>query len=159
VEGIKKQELNWIYIKRLTPTLQERAMAQSNGHDVHALNGTEESAIDDIREIAGRLRENSISVVERVSGGGEPFGQETHTLMMESVDRITQQWVGELNRVRDTSKNIEQMVITQAAKTKGELTKLHLLGVQAMKEAQRGHEVMQRFSDELEAIMAANTLN
>jgi Mg2+ and Co2+ transporter CorA len=127
---------------------------QSNGHDIHT-----ETTVEDIKEIAGRIREQSISVVERVSDSGEPFQQQTHTLMTESVDRITQQWVAELNRVRDNTKVIEQMVIAQAAKTKDELTRLHLLGVQAMKEAQRGNDVAQRLTDELEAMMAENVLN
>jgi len=128
---------------------------QANGHD----NASTDTTVEDIKEIAGRIREKSISVVERVSDGGAPFEQQAHTLMTESVDRITQQWIGELNRVCDNTKIIEQMVIAQAAKTKDELTRLHLLGVQAMKEAQRGHEVAERLADELEAMMAEKTLN
>ena len=122
-------------------------MTQTNGHDIDT------DTIEDIREIAGRIREQSVAVVDRVSDGSVPFDQKTHTLMMESVDRITQHWVGELNRVRDNSKQIEQMVISQAAKTKDELTKLHLLGTQAMKEARRGHEVLEHLADEIDGMM------
>ena len=121
-------------------------MTQSNGHDI--------GAIDDIKAMADQIREKSVSVVDRVSDDGVPFDQKTHTLMMESVDRITQQWVGELNNVRDNSKAVEQMVIAQAARAKDELTKLHLLGVQAMKEAARGQEVVRHLGDELDAMMS-----
>jgi hypothetical protein len=123
-------------------------MTQANGHDINT-----ETTVEDIKEIAGRIHQQSVAVVDRVSDASVPFDQKTHTLMMESVDRITQHWVGELNRVRDNSKIIEQMVITQAAKTKDELTKLHLLGTQAMKEAQRGHEVLEHLADEIDGMM------
>ena len=115
-------------------------MTQANGHDIHT-----ETTVEDIKEIAeDRIREQSVAVVDRVGDAGTPFEQKTHTLMIESVDRITQQWVDELNNVRNNSKVIEQMVIEQSAKVKDGLTKLHLLGVQAMREAQRGHEVLER---------------
>jgi hypothetical protein len=133
-------------------------MTQSNGHEFNALNATaaEETAINDIRALANQIREQP-AVVERVDDHGAPFEQKTHTLMMESVDRITQQWVGELGHVRDNTQVIEQMVIAQAAKVKSELTKLHLLGMQAMKEAQRGHEVSQQLAHELDAMLAEHT--
>lgn len=124
-------------------------MTQANGHDIHT-----ETTVEDIKEIAGRIREQSVAVVDRVGDAGSPFEQKTHTLMMESVDRITQQWVDELNNVRNNSKVIEQMVIQQAAKTKDELTKLHLLGTQAMREAQRGHEVLEHLATEIDGMMA-----
>jgi hypothetical protein len=123
---------------------------QTNGHDLHV---AEVGAIEEIRAMASQISPRA--VVEHVRDHGVPFDQKTHTLMMESVDRITQQWVGELNHVRDNTKIVEQMVIAQAAKAKDELTKLHLLGMQAMKEAQRGQEVVQHLGNELDAMMAA----
>jgi glutamate synthase domain-containing protein 1 len=136
-----------------------KAMTQSNGSDVNAMNAAEETAIvDEIKAMAGQIRERGITVVERVAEDGSgPFEQKSHDLMNASVDRITQQWVDELGRVRDNTKVVEQMVITQAAKVKDELTRLHLLGVQAMREAQRGHEVSQHLAEELDAMMADTT--
>ena len=97
-------------------------------------------------------------MIERmVSDSATPFEQKTHTLMLESVDKITQQWVDEMISLRDNTKIIEQMVIAQAAKTKDELTRLHLLGVQAMRETQRGHQVIQQLGEELDAMMAQRT--
>jgi hypothetical protein len=122
-------------------------MTQTNGHAIDT------DTIEDIREIAGRIREQSVAVVDRVSDAGTPFEQKSHTLMMESVDRITHQWVDELNSVCNNAKVIEQMVIAQAAKTKNELTKLHLLGTQAMQEARRGHEMLTRLADEIDGMM------
>ena len=110
----------------------------------------ETAAIAEIRRAASQIQ-----VVERVHGGGTAFEQQAHTLMLESVDRITQQWVAELGHVRANMDTIEQMVIAQAAKVKDEITKLHLLGVSAMKEAQRGHEVAHTLAAELETMMAS----
>jgi hypothetical protein len=135
-------------------------MTQANGQDTKIDTSGQDTKIEaDVTSVEteiARIREKSVAVVDRVSDGGVPFDQKTHTLMLESVDRITQQWVGELNRVRDNSKIIEQMVISQAAKSKEELTKLHLLGTQAMKEAQRGHEVLEHLAEEIDGMMAEN---
>ena len=135
-------------------------MAQTNGHDYDVLNNPEatlDTAVNDIRRLASQVREQSVTVRERVADHGLPFDQKGHTLMMESVDRITQHWVSELNHVRENTMAVEQMVISQAAKAKDELTKLHLLGMQAMKEAQRGQEVVQRLGDELDSMLSQHT--
>lgn len=129
-------------------------MTQMNGHDHHPPETSLTETIDDIKAMASKI---PTAVVERVpSNGSMPFDQKTHDLMIESVDRITTQWVDELVNVRDNTKVIEQMVIEQAAKVKSELTKLHLLGAQAMREAQRGHDVLQRLGDELDAMMTGH---
>jgi hypothetical protein len=130
-------------------------MTQLNGQ-AHDLNQPEtiSDTIEDIRALASKI---PTTVVERVPNNGTvPFDQKTHDLMIESVDRITTQWIDELVALRKNSEVIEQMVIEQATKVKGELTKLHLLGAQAMREAQRGHDVLQRLGDELDAMMSGH---
>ena len=118
-------------------------MSPSNGHD----SIIPEPAPSPVRE--------PTPVIERVPDNGEkPFEQHAHDLMTESVDRIAQQWVGELSRVRDNTLMIEQMVLAQATRVKSELTRMHLLGVKAMQEAKRGHEVGQHLVDELDQMMA-----
>lgn len=124
-------------------------MTHTNG----ALTEMKATTIDELSEMASKIQQ-PLTVLERVRDPGASFEQKTHTLMMESVDKITTQWVDELIAVRDNSKIIEQMVIEQATKVKSELTKLHLLGAQAMREAQRGHEVLQQLGTELDAMMA-----
>lgn len=111
---------------------------------------SEATAIDEIRTIASQLQ---ASVVERVLDNSSPFEQQAHTLLLEGIDRITQQWVAELGHVRDNTKVIEQKVIAQAAKVKDEITKLHLLGIQAMKEAERGRAVSLKLEEELDAML------
>jgi hypothetical protein len=131
-------------------------MTQTNGHDhdITAKTATLDDTIADIKSLAQQIPN---TVVERVPENGRlPFDQRTHDLMIESVDRITTQWIDELVALRKNSEIIEQMVIEQATKVKGELTKLHLLGAQAMREAQRGHDVLQRLGEELDAMMSGH---
>jgi hypothetical protein len=124
----------------------------TNGHSNESIAGHSiEEAIEGLQAMTAK----SATVVERVPNDGTvPFEQKAHDLMIESVDRITTQWVDELVTVRDNTKTIEQMVIEQAAKVKDELTRLHLLGARAMGEARRGHEVLSRLGEELDAMMA-----
>ena len=128
-------------------------MTETNGHDTTAtaLSNTEDEVINDIRELAQKIQQPT--VLERVRDPDASFEQKSHTLMLESVDKITQAWVDELIALRDNSKVIEEMVKEQADKVKSEMTRLHLLGVQAMREAQRGHEVLQNLGNELDAMM------
>lgn len=127
-------------------------MTQTNGHDQEAQTNLEANVEGEIAELAARIQQ-PVTVLEKVRDPDASFEQKSHALMLESVDKITNQWVAELNNVRDNMHSIEQMVIAQAAKTKEELTKLHLLGVQAMREAQRGHEVALQLGRELQSMM------
>ncbi|MBT1509488.1 hypothetical protein KIP88_03140 [Bradyrhizobium sp. SRL28] len=130
-------------------------MTQSNGHAVHFQPASEEALVNDIKEMAAKIRQ-PLTVLEKVRDPDASFEQKSHTLMLESVDKITSAWVDELVSLRDNSKVIEEMVKEQADKVKGEMTRLHLLGVQAMREAQRGHEVLQNLGNELDAMMAGH---
>jgi hypothetical protein len=131
-------------------------MTQTNGHGFSLPPATNDDTIEDIKALAAKIPE-SLSVIERMPDSATPFEQKTHTLMLESVDKITQQWVDEMISLRDNTKIIEQMVIEQATKVKNELTRLHMLGVQAMRETQRGHQVIQQLGEELDAMMAQRT--
>ena len=121
-------------------------MTQTNGHDL--------IKADTIEDIAIASQANSAAVAARVSST-TAFEHHAHELMIGSVDKITQEWVDEMTSLRKNSEAIEQMVIEQATKVKSELTKLHLLGVQAMRESQRGHELLQHLGDEIDAMMNA----
>jgi hypothetical protein len=138
-------------------TQQKNGQDHGTGHIAEiATVGPGLSAADDIKAMAAQIRDSE-TVIERVRDAASPFEQKSHTLMIESVDRITQEWVAELATVRENTKLIEQMVIEQAAKVKTELTKMHLLGVQAMREAQRGNEVMHQLGDQLDAMMTEHS--
>jgi hypothetical protein len=130
-------------------------MTDLNGHRFDENDAT--SVADEIRAMAAQIK--SATVSERVNDGSEPFEQKSHDLMLASVDKITQAWVDEMVALRENSKHIEQMVLEQAAKVKAEMTRLHLLGVQAMRETQRGHEVLQHLGDELDSMISETRLS
>lgn len=125
----------------------------TNGHSNYEPVDLEaEAAIEGLKEVASQAAK--LSVIERAPDEGTtPFEQKTHDLMLQSVDRIAHQWVEELKRFRDNTVGIEKLVIEHAGKAKDELTRLHLLGVKAMGEARRGHEVLSRLGDEIESMI------
>ena len=135
-----------------TTMTEDNTMAQqANGHDASDL-------IDEIGELVESIpdREQARPLIERVRDTGSPFEQKSHTLMLEAVDKVTQQWIGELVNIREANQAVEQMVVQQAALLKEQITKLHLLGMQAMKEAQRAHDFHNQLGTQLDAMMGEN---
>ena len=118
-----------------------------------------DTTFDEIKSVVDRIADGRLlNVIERVpSDGALPFEQKSHDLMMKSVDRVAQEWIEVMVALRNNSQVVEEMVIEQAGKVKSELTKLHLLGAQAMREAQRGHEVLQNLGEELNAILTGES--
>ena len=115
------------------------------------MNGT---TVEQIEAAAKQTREHQLTVVEHVASDGSlPFEQKSHDLMIKSVDKIAQEWVTELIRVRKNTEIIEQMVIEQVTAVKNAITKLHLLGAQTMKEAERGHDVVEQLAEQLDTMM------
>ena len=120
------------------------------------MNGT--TIIDEIKDAAAQVRDHQLTVIEKViSDGSLPFEQKSHDLMIKSVDKIAQDWLAELKRVRDNTGILEQMVLEQVTIVKNALTKLHLLGAQTMREAERGHDVVGQLADELDTMMGQTT--
>jgi hypothetical protein len=77
---------------------------------------------------------------------------EMHDLMHKTVDKVCDDWVAELKRVRENSERVEQLVLEQAAKVKEEISQLFVMKGIAAEEARRGDEVNQRLMSELTAL-------
>lgn len=99
-------------------------------------------------------------VIEHVEDTLEPFQQENHTLMIKSLDLMAQQLVQQLHQARDNTKateqmtkTIEQKVLSTIARTKHEVTELHLLGVQTKQAAKLGHEVCAQLASKIDQLM------
>jgi hypothetical protein len=145
-------------MKRRQDTPKEDGiMPEANGHGVELQEqqpvDAEAEAIEDIRNLASQVGSLRTAGIERVPDYGAAFEQRTHTLMLESIDKIAQQWIAELNHWRTATQTLEQMVVDQVTRVKDEITKLHLLGAQTMTEARRGQEISQRLTSELDAMM------
>ena len=82
----------------------------------------------------------SMPIHERIANADLPFSQKTHTLLLESVDQLAQQWINEIATVRSNTLEVENLLLAQLAKVKDHLTRLHLLGAMAAKEAERGRD-------------------
>ena len=130
---------------------------QMNGHSTGFSNGNQVT-VEEIKAAAAQLHDHQLTVIERVVADGSlPFEQKSHDLMIRSVDKIAQEWLTELRRVRDNTAILESMVLEQVTTVKNALTKLHLLGAQTMREAERGHDVIGQLADELDAMMGQTT--
>jgi hypothetical protein len=122
---------------------------QTNGHADESVIIADKDVIDDIKRLA-----TSRQVIEAPPLSSlAPFEQKAHTLMLESIDRVAQSWIEQLKHVRDNTLTIEQLVISTCAKAKDDITRMHLLGAQVLKEAERGDEVCQHLAEGLDAIM------
>jgi lipopolysaccharide biosynthesis regulator YciM len=108
-----------------------------NGHDAM------EMAIRDIRSLAARDGAAQ-PLFEQIRI--EPFEQEMHALLMESLDRLANGWIEQLKQVREVTIALEQQVINSCSQTKGHITSLHQLGAQIQREAKRGEEVCAQLS-------------
>jgi hypothetical protein len=105
----------------------------------------EKAAVLDIKSIQAREAAPRRTMAEIAV----PFAQRDHGLLLESVDRVTDDWVQQLKRVRHNSEQLEQMVLQRAAKLKGDLTQLFLLGGAVASEANRGDELNAKLADEI----------
>jgi len=83
---------------------------------------------------------------------GKPFDQHAHDLMIQGIDQVATEWVGELVHVRENSKKVEQLVMERAAKVKTDITALYLLGSAVLAEAKRGDDVNARLVSELDKL-------
>ena len=81
-----------------------------------------------------------------------PFTDQVHSLMLDSVSRIADQWIEQLKIVRENTITLENQILACVTKTKSDITTLHSLGTQVAEEARRGQEVCRQLSDSIEKI-------
>ena len=81
-----------------------------------------------------------------------PFTDQVHSLMLDSVGKIADQWIEQLRIVRENTQMLETQILACVTKTKADITLLHDLGVKVADEARRGQEVCRELSDAVEKI-------
>ena len=135
--------------------MRRRTKPETNGTLTHAVD------LDETAEQVRRLAATTVAsgpsselhVLEPVASlGGKPFDQHAHDLMIQGIDQVATEWVGELEHTRENSKKVEQLVMERAAKVKADITALYLLGSAALAEARRGDEVNERLASELDKL-------
>jgi hypothetical protein len=122
------------------------------------MNQRDDELTTDMKRLA-----RSIRPVPITTNGGEatpppPPGQQPlieqkdHDLLHRSLDQIANNWVKQLQAVRTNAEQIEQLVLTRAAKVKADITQLYLLGTAAVSEAERSAKVCKTLQSELEQL-------
>jgi hypothetical protein len=122
---------------------------------MHDLMKAVENGLNEHQELAARNAERIAareSGLESASPTTEPFGQQAYDLLLQSIDQVSHNWIEELAHVRKNSEAVEALVLQRAAKVKGDITALYLLGNAAMLEARRGDEVNAKLAIELEKL-------
>ena len=93
-----------------------------------------------------------LALIEAVQPEIAPFTDQVHTLMLESVSKIADQWIEQLKIVRDNTIVLENQIVACVGKTKADITTLHELGAKVAEEAKRGQDVCKQLSDSIEKI-------
>ena len=82
----------------------------------------------------------------------QTFSTEVHKLLLDSVGRIADDWIGQLNILRENTNVLEAQIIAYVGKTKSDISALHELGAKVTEEARRGSEICQQLRAGLEKI-------
>ena len=88
-----------------------------------------------------------LSLIEALQPDIQPFGDQVHGLLLESVSKIADDWIAQLTLLRKSADALEAQIVASVAKTKSDLTLLHELGAKVAAEAQRGQDVCRQLSD------------
>jgi len=81
-----------------------------------------------------------------------PFETQVHTLLNESIEKLAQNWISELEALRKNASDLESQVLAAVAGTKDSIAKLHSLGDLVKTEARRGQDVCRQLSDSIEKV-------
>ena len=95
---------------------------------------------------------SKIALIEAVKPDIAPMETQVHSLLLESVGKIADQWIEQLVLLRENTVALENQILASVAKTKGDISKLHELGLKVAAEARRGQEVCRQMSDSIEKI-------
>jgi hypothetical protein len=95
---------------------------------------------------------SKLALIEAVKPDIAPLSDQVHTLMLEGISKVADQWIEQLKILRTNADTLEAQIITCVAKTKSDITALHDLGMKVSEEARRGQEVCRQLSDSIEKI-------
>lgn len=90
--------------------------------------------------------------IESLTEIAVPFSQREHTLMLEAVDKIAEDWMSQLHTERLTSEELEKKVLERMAKLKGDLTQFFLLGNAVCSKVRRDHEFNEKLHTEIDRL-------
>jgi len=113
-----------------------------------------EQAHDDISADIRRLvavsklpAKHEVAKIEAIRPDIAPFADQVHSLLNDSVEKIAQSWIDQLQAVKENCDALERQMLAAVAKTKENIAKLHELGNQVAEEAKRGRELCEQLSN------------
>jgi transcriptional regulator len=92
------------------------------------------------------------AIIEALRPDIAPIEDQVHTLLLDSVGKIADQWVEQLKLLRANADALEQQIMTHVSKTKADISALHDLGTQVAAEAKRGQDVCQKLREAVERL-------
>jgi len=95
---------------------------------------------------------SKIALIESVKPDIAPFGDQVHTLLLESIGKLADDWIAQLTLLRKTADELEAQILASVGKTKADISALHQLGTRVAEEARRGQEVCRQLSDGVERL-------
>jgi transcriptional regulator len=81
-----------------------------------------------------------------------PMPDQIHTLLLDSVGKIADQWIEQLKLLRDNADALEAQIVSYVGKTKADISALHDLGTKVAAEARRGQDVCKQLRDSVERL-------
>lgn len=81
-----------------------------------------------------------------------PFTDQVKTLLLDSISKVADQWIEQLNIIRDNANTLEKQILECVGRTKNDIGVMYDLGVRVTHEAKRGQEVCAELIDGIEKI-------
>jgi hypothetical protein len=95
---------------------------------------------------------SKIALLEAVKPDLAPMSDQIHGLLNESIEKIAQSSIGEINALTKNLGELGTQMLNAAAAAKEKINKLHELNSQIAAEVRRGEEMRRSVSDSIEKI-------
>jgi hypothetical protein len=121
--------------------------------------GNYEFTNEDFARMAGgrdnytEQKEKDVEEITPVKNTEEPPMSPTHTGLLVELENIERTWIDQLRAVRESTLQVEKQAIACVARVKDDISRLHLLGRQLTKEAERQKQLCQALSNNITRMM------
>jgi transcriptional regulator len=92
------------------------------------------------------------AIIEALRADIAPMEDQVHTLLLDSVGKIADQWIEQLKLLRSNADALEAQIMAYVGKTKADISALHDLGTQVAAEARRGQDVCKKLRESVERL-------
>ena len=93
-----------------------------------------------------------LTLIEALQPEIAPFNDQVHDLLNESIEKIAQTSIGEINALTKNLGELGTQMLNAAAAAKEKINQLHKLNGQIADEVRRGEKMRQSVSDSIEKL-------